>query len=86
MGSAQRRTRNAVLQHGSLVLERTYLQQISAGVADVVSLESEDTLAEIAAAIFQTAPSEPIPLNKRELTLAEELRVKYASRAWTRRR
>jgi lipoate-protein ligase A len=39
MGSAQRRTRWAILQHGSLILERTHSQQASAAVADVTALD-----------------------------------------------
>jgi len=38
-GSAQRRTRTAVLQHGSIIVERRYTQQLAAAVTDVADLD-----------------------------------------------
>jgi len=86
MGSAQRRTRHAVLQHGSLILERTYDQQVSAAVADVALPPLDEHLAELAEAIAAPATPEAGQFTREELTLAEQLQAKYADPAWTCRR
>jgi lipoyl(octanoyl) transferase len=86
MGSAQRRTRWAILQHGSLILERTHSQQASAAVADGTALDIEVHLAALARAIGGDAPSDPEGFTQSEEALASELRAKYADPAWTRKR
>lgn len=86
-GSAQRRTRTAVLQHGSLILERRFDQQACAAVG-AAALDARALLDGICEAL---ASAEGVAITAglwtdTELTLAESLRAKYASPAWTRRR
>ena len=86
-GSAQRRTRNALLQHGSIVLGRRFDQHKSAAV----STDAKEAVKHLSIAI-------PEALSRRcgldfvtgiwsrwELLSAEALRSKYASVEWTRR-
>jgi len=86
MGSAQRRTRHAVLQHGSLILGRRFDQQICAAVADFTQLDIDDCLPELAAAIGAESAAPQTPLTPVEYQLAEKLRDKYDDPAWTQRR
>jgi lipoate-protein ligase A len=86
MGSAQRRTGYAVLQHGSLILGRRFDQQICAAVADFTRLDINDCLPELAAAIGAEPAGPQTPLTPAERQLAEKLRDKYDDPAWTRRR
>ncbi len=82
-GSAQRRTRHAVLQHGSIVVERRFKQQPAA-----VTGVSVDTLRKQ----FPTEISDPLNVEIKsgdwtasELENAAKLTVKYAGDEWTRR-
>ena len=86
MGSAQRRARTAVLQHGSLILERRFDQQQCSPVADYVKPNLEQWLPLLAAEIADGLPGEPGSLSVRELQCADQLYAKYADPAWTRRR
>ncbi len=86
MGSAQRRTRWAILQHGSLILERTHSQQASAAVADGTELDIDAHLPALTRAIAGVASNEPEDFTQAEQALANELRAKYADPAWTRKR
>jgi len=86
MGSAQRRTRWAVLQHGSLILERTYLQQVSAAVADTITLDIDANLPALAAAIGGDTHVKHRRFTQAEDDLTEKLYAKYVDPAWTRRR
>lgn len=86
MGSAQRRTRWAVLQHGSLILERTYLQQVSAAVADTITLDIDTHLPALSVAISGNTHVEHGGFTQEESNLAEKLYAKYVDPAWTRRR
>ena len=86
-GSAQRRTRNALLQHGSIVLGRRFDQHGSATVSTV----PEEAVKHLSIAIPQ-AFSRRCGLtfvkgiwSRSELLSAEALRGKYASVEWTRR-
>ncbi len=85
-GSAQRRTRQAVLQHGSIILDRRYDQQPSAAVG---SREDADALRRaLPAALAAEAGMHwaPATWTDAALALADEFTKKYASDAWTRRR
>lgn len=86
-GSAQRRTRMAVLQHGSIVFERRYRQQPSAIIPASAGLNVErfrnhlaDRLAERTGLVV-----EPGGWSRAELALGGELAVKYTGAAWARR-
>ena len=87
-GSAQRRTKEVVLQHGSIVLGNRYGQQptanVSAPVDENVAFVRTELLRELAVLTNQSfevgAWSDP------ELSLAETLVAKYAGDEWTRRR
>lgn len=86
-GSAQRRTRTAVLQHGSIVLGNRFAQQPTARPP----VEPAPTIAAVAArfpecfAAEATAILEPGSWSDSELALAEQLSAKYAGDDWTRR-
>lgn len=86
MGSAQRRTRSAVLQHGSLILDSRFAQQPSATVAAHADLDVDTHLPDLARAIIEDAPATPGRFTEDEHRLAEALRAKYAGDAWTRKR
>lgn len=91
-GSAQRRTRNAVLQHGSILVSNRYEQQSAASVAN------PDAPDEVASRITMLQKSLPFHLQRvlgivlepgawhdSEIELSTELVEKYKSREWTRR-
>ncbi len=86
MGSAQRRTAHAILQHGSLILARRFDQQVCAAVGDLGPLDVNDHLRELAEAIAGEALGEPGRYTSEELVAIGELRGKYADPLWTRRR
>ena len=85
-GSAQRRTREAVLQHGSIVVERRFVQQPSATAGTsgwtVAALREALPVAigELIGTRFEWGE-----WSKEELSLTAELEEKYGSDAWTRR-
>lgn len=86
-GSAQRRTRSAVLQHGSIILANRYSQQSTA----VVDQPFEEALARVAPRFVQAfadriqQTASPGPWSDNELALAESLELKYAGAEWTKR-
>jgi lipoate-protein ligase A len=87
-GSAQRRTRRAVLQHGSIVFERRYDQQPAAAIGEYVNLDG-DRFAELWTRSLEAIGDllfEPGACTPEELGRADTLRAKYADPAWTRRR
>jgi lipoate-protein ligase A len=87
-GSAQRMTRRAVLQHGSIMLEQRFAQQPIAALRSSCPM-TVDELARrwIAALGWATGLSfEPGTWTEAELQLADHLTSKYAGAAWTRRR
>jgi len=86
MGSAQRRTTHAVLQHGSLILQRRFEQQHCAAVADFTRLNIDEHLAELAAAIAVGPVDFKNALTPTECELADQLRDKYDEPTWTKRR
>jgi len=87
-GSAQRRTRRGILQHGSILWERRYDQQPSAALGPMLNLDMEEFaarwLAALADVTCQTFPSGT--WTAAEFHLAGTLRAKYAGDEWTRRR
>ncbi|HUU85984.1 MAG TPA: lipoate--protein ligase family protein [Phycisphaerae bacterium] len=87
-GSAQRRTRTGVLQHGSIIFEQRFAQQPVAAVREATDLAPAD-LADRFAAAF--AAQTGCRLDPGEWTEAEReatglLANKYAGRDWLRRR
>lgn len=86
-GSAQRRTRNAILQHGSIVLANRFAQQPTA----VVERPFDESIRGVRSAMVETFARIPgvscMPggWSGEELAAAEALHEKYASEAWTRR-
>jgi lipoate-protein ligase A len=87
VGSAQRRTRHAVLQHGSIMFGRRYEQQPHAVVPETVSLSHDSFRRLLAEAFARRAHLVATPGEWRTLELARaaELSAKYAGREWTRR-
>jgi len=86
IGSAQRRTSGAVLQHGSLVLDCRFDQWTCATVRQYApDFNIDDHLPAIAAAISR-GDVQPGELSPAELALAHQLREKYAGPEWTRQR
>lgn len=87
-GSAQRRTRQAVLQHGSIVLERRYDQQPAADLVAAPPQLDQNELASNIAARFSAANL--IDIDKEtwtgdELAIANEFIRKYQGNDWTKR-
>lgn len=86
-GSAQRRTRTAVLQHGSIVLANRFAQQPTA----VVVRPFEESIRGVRSAMVETfARISGVPCmsggwTDEEIAAAETLHEKYAGDAWTRR-
>lgn len=86
LGSAQRRTANAVLQHGSLVLANRFPQHICATVADYSAMDLLADLPRLADAIVEDAVEAPSTFSAEEIDLAGQLHAKYADPAWTQKR
>lgn len=86
MGSAQRRTARAVLQHGSLILDRRYNQQQCAAVREFAPLDIRDHLGELAEVIGGGRVHAGDSLSPRERDLARQLEAKYRDPAWLQRR
>ena len=90
LGSAQRRIKNAVLQHGSLILQRHFAQQPAAQVGEALNqtacLESfmEQVSARLGDALGLTSMTSLLTAEERQR--AEELTAKYAGDAWNRLR
>lgn len=86
-GSAQRRTKDAVLQHGSIVLANRFNQQLTATV-DVPFDEALAHIIECFPKEFEHVCGirlEPGEWTAAELGLAAEVESKYAGAEWTRR-
>lgn len=86
MGSAQRRLRTAVLQHGSLILSSRFDQQRCATVAEYASFAVNDWFPQLVEGITRTPAGEPTQLSDGELEMAERLEAKYRNADWTCRR
>jgi lipoate-protein ligase A len=87
-GSAQRRTRQGVLQHGSIMFGRRYAQQPTAAIREDGNLDCNPFATSWigALATLGDLAFEPGTYTGDELELADALRVKYAGPDWTRRR
>jgi len=83
-GSAQRRTRTAVLQHGSIILQRRYVQQPAATAGAVSPRELAERFA-MKLATETGCRTQPGPWTGAELHTMGELAAKYAGREWVRR-
>ncbi len=87
VGSAQRRTRDAVLQHGSIIIGNRFPQQRTA----TTTAPNGDAIAQVRTALgpalAEIAQCEVIPgkWGEPELTLATSLIPKYAGDDWTAR-
>jgi lipoate-protein ligase A len=84
MGSAQRRTASAVLQHGSLILDSRYSQQQCAIIAEFARVEPSELASALARCIIGS-PVDPGGFTRCELERATQLRDKYGGMEWTRR-
>jgi lipoate-protein ligase A len=84
MGSAQRRTRAAVLQHGSLILDSRYPQQQCATIAQFARCDLVELTRELTRRIAGTE-LDPSQLSTPELDRSLQLQEKYAGHEWTRR-
>jgi len=86
-GSAQRRTRTAILQHGSIILGSRYTQQPTASGM----LPFEEALSRMRSAFVRHLADivgeklEPGVWSTVELAAAEELSARYRDDAWTKR-
>ena len=86
-GSAQRRTRHAVLQHGSIVLANRFAQQPTAVVPQPFD-EAIGRLRKMFTGAFHTvakAACVPGEWASTELDSSRELIAKYVNTEWTRR-
>ena len=86
-GSAQRRTRRAILQHGSIVLANRFAQQPSA----VVEQPFEESIRGVRSAMVEAfarisgVHCWPSEWSDEQLTTVAALRDKYAGEPWTQR-
>ncbi len=87
-GSAQRRSKTAVLQHGSIIIERRYEQQPAAAIDSSVKITADelgqkliDSLIKITKLDFTNGS-----WRDEELNLADQMIDKYTSIEWTKRR
>jgi len=91
VGSAQRRRRGAILQHGSLLLERSAAAPELPGFADITGqIVSVDALqaalpGDVGTALGVQLSQADLP-NAIRAEAQEFERSKYATEAWTRRR
>jgi lipoate-protein ligase A len=90
VGSAQRRAKHAVLQHGSLILQRHFEQQPSAEVVAGAekAIDVRAFVAEVAGRIGEQLGLRVAVgrLSEGELRREAELQEKYAGEAWNRQR
>ncbi len=88
-GSAQRRTRSGVLQHGSVILRRTFPAQPSSSLAEIIGREvGFDELAEAVASVLRDAGAklDPGRLTAAEREAVPALQAKHESDEWLHRR
>ncbi len=90
-GSAQRRRRGAVLQHGSVLLGRCQAAPELPGIAELAGIDLDATQlarawVERITAALAVALATPRPYRADESTVAKRLEKKYASASWTERR
>lgn len=90
-GSAQRRSRNALLQHGSILLRRSEFAPELPGVYELTGFEIDDRelTAELSAAIGRAMGLKPaiFDFSQELLDLAKEIeRQRFGADAWTKNR
>jgi lipoate-protein ligase A len=90
LGSAQRRFRSAVLQHGSLLLGRSKYAPELPGIADLLGLrcETEPLISQWCHEVGKwfDCPLQPAPLANEERDRVNYHATRYGSRDWTARR
>jgi len=90
LGSAQRRIKNAVLQHGSLILQQHFPQQPSAQLVKDESspVDLDELVSNVASHIAKQLRLSPLPsrLSAAEQKLLHSLLDKYHSAPWNRQR
>jgi len=86
-GSAQRRTTQAVLQHGSIMLANKFDQHQVATIQDHIFLHQESLLDPLIDALSRRldVEIEPGEWSADELASTEEFKLKYASLKWIRK-
>ncbi len=86
-GSAQRRTKTAILQHGSIILANRYDQHHVAAITNHVVLVVDALLTPFVDALEQRlgVKFEEGEWSKDELARADDLAAKYSGEEWTRR-
>jgi lipoate-protein ligase A len=84
-GSAQRRPKTAILQHGSIMLANRYDQHHVASITNHVDLEDDALLTPLVDALQQRlgVTFEEGQWSPDELTRADELSKKYGGEEWT---
>lgn len=88
-GSAQRRTRTSVLQHGSIILRSRFPQQPCATWSSIDGTVDVPTAVELLRRAFESTLRVRLTeddLRPAERARAESLRAKYSDPAWTNRR
>jgi lipoate-protein ligase A len=87
VGSAQRRTRHAVLQHGSIILANRFREQPTAAVTQPFEQTVRALRASFPCVLQANLATilAPGSWSDHELAVAAELLPKYAGDAWTRR-
>ena len=86
-GSAQRRTRSAVLQHGSIILERRFDQQPAAALDGIVPLPADTLAHRFTESLGRLTGMTFVPgvWQADDLAAAALLVAKYGGDDWTRR-
>ncbi|MFA5866190.1 MAG: hypothetical protein WC975_16070 [Phycisphaerae bacterium] len=87
VGSAQRRLPQALMQHGSIILENRFSDQPSASIGDLhpsppACVELEKMIVNELATKLQMTITER-EFNESELALTRQIAAKYASNQWT---
>ena len=87
VGSAQRRTREAVLQHGSIVLERRFDQQPAATVSAIAEVSAEELARRMTDALRGNTGLSFVPgeWKAEELADAKPLVAKHTGDEWLKR-
>ncbi len=86
-GSAQRRTPQAILQHGSIILSNRYEQHHVAAITEHIDLDDQTLLTPFINGLEQRlgAKLQKGTWSEDELARAEELAAKYGGNEWTRK-
>ena len=85
-GSAQRRTPQAVLQHGSIILSNRYQQHHVASITEHIDLDDQALLTPFIDSLEQRldVKLKEGEWSENELARAEDLAAKYGGEKWTR--